>query len=219
METQPTGNSRAVHSSQAGVHPRLPALVARHLKAAWRKPPQPADAPALAALDEALAAHRGPLVLDSFCGTGQSTALLARRHANALVIGIDKSAHRLHRHRGDGSYLLLQAHCEAVWQHLYSAGHRLAAHYLLYPNPWPKPGQLARRVHGHPALPTLLALGGQLELRSNWQLYVEEFGVALNIAGYPSRVARLTMSGESLTRFEEKYRNSGHALWHLTATL
>ena len=48
---------------------------------------------------------------------------------------------------------------------------------------------------------------------------MEEFGVALNIAGYPSRVARLTMSGESLTRFEEKYRNSGHALWHLTATL
>ena len=219
MEMQPTGNSRRVHSSQTAVHPRLPALVARHLKAAWRKPPQPADAPALAALDEALAAHCGPVVLDSFCGTGQSTALLARRHSDALVIGIDKSAHRLGRHSGDGSYLLLQAHCEAVWQHLQQTGHRLAAHYLFYPNPWPKPGQLARRVHGHPALPTLLALGGQLELRSNWQLYVEEFGVALTLAGYPSRVALLGDSGEPLTRFEAKYRNSGHALWSLTAAL
>jgi tRNA G46 methylase TrmB len=194
-------------------------VVQRHLDTAWRKPPRPADTPALAALGAALARHSGPLVLDSFCGTGQSTTLLARRHPDALVIGVDKSAHRLNRHRGAGNYLLLQAHCESVWRYLQEAGHRLDAHYLLYPNPWPKPGQLARRVHGHPAFPLLLALGGTIELRSNWQLYVEEFGAALHLAGRCARVALLPAPAEPLTLFEAKYAASNHDLWRLTASL
>ena len=211
--------SRPVHSNQRTLHPRLAKHVHRHLHSRWRKPPRPADADALAQLDEALATHRGPLVLDSFCGTGHSTAELARRHPGALVIGVDKSAHRLRRHRGSGDYLLLHAHCESVWQHLAAAGARLAAHYILYPNPWPKAEQLARRVHGHPAFPLLLALGGTLELRSNWQVYVEEFGVALHLAGDRARIAVLTGAAEPLTLFERKYRDSGHTLWQLHAAL
>ena len=171
-------------------------------------------------LDEALANHRTPVVLDSICGTGQSTIILAEIHADALVIGIDKSRHRLDRRTATpDNCLLLQAHCEAIWRHLVAREQNLLAHYLLYPNPWPKPGHLSRRVHGHPAFPLLLALGGGLELRSNWQLYVEEFGVALHLLNQPSCVAVVPTDTPALTLFEHKYRESGHQLWSVTATL
>ncbi len=210
--------SRVVSSSQTGVHPRLPALIARHQESPWQKPPQAVDLPALNTLDAALAAGERPLILDSFCGTGLSSATLARKHPEALVVGVDKSAHRLRRAQDlPDNCLLLQAHCEAVWRHLNELGITLRAHFLLYPNPWPKPGQLSRRVHGHPAFPLLVSLGGTMELRSNWQVYVEEFGVALHLLGVSSRIALLPAGHEALTLFERKYRDSGHDLWALQA--
>ena len=212
--------SREVTSSQRGIHPRLPALIARHAHSAWRKPAQAVDAPALATLDAALARHRGPLILDSFCGVGHSSALIAAEHADALVVGVDKSAHRLARHDElPDNCLLLRAHCEAVWRHLVDRGITLHSHFLLYPNPWPKPGHLGRRIHGHPAFPLLLSLGGKIELRSNWQVYVEEFGVALHLLGGVSRIQRVPDGATAMTRFEAKYRRSGHDLWRLTARL
>jgi tRNA G46 methylase TrmB len=108
--------------------------------------------------------------------------------------------------------LLVRADCDDFWRLAADAGWRLQHHYLLYPNPWPKPGQLKRRVHGSPAFVDLLKLGGALELRSNWQVYVEEFGSALILAGCIPRVDRL-VPDVSLSLFEQKYRQSGHLLW------
>jgi hypothetical protein len=67
-------------------------------------------------------------------------------------------------------------------------------------------------------LPYLLQLGGRVELRSNWQLYVEEFGLALHLAGYPGRVRRIVPE-QGLTLFEDKYRQSDHDLWAFEARL
>ena len=163
------------------------------------------------------------LVLDSFCGTGHSTVTLAERHPDHLVVGIDKSGRRLQRHpplRPDNC-LLLQADCAATWQLL--AARKLAVdyHYLLYPNPWPKARHLQRRIHGHASFPLLLQLAasgrpGRLQLRSNWQTYVEEFGVALHLAGVRGSVSRVS-AAQALTLFEQKYRDSGHSLWQLSA--
>ncbi|WOJ97253.1 SAM-dependent methyltransferase [Congregibacter brevis] len=181
---------------------------------------QDVDLPALEQLDRALQDHAGPVVLDSFCGTGQSTAILCSRRTDALVIGVDKSSHRLNRQPAlPENGLLLQAHCEAIWRHLVERGIKLSTHKILYPNPWPKPGHLGRRVHGHPAFPLLLRLGGHLELRSNWQTYVEEFGVALGLLGHASRVAVVPKEETSLTLFEEKYRQSGHELWSINTNI
>jgi tRNA G46 methylase TrmB len=155
-----------------------------------------------------------PLVLDSFCGTGMSTAQLAERFADSLVIGIDKSAHRLgkHRHSGRDNYLLVQADCGDFWRLAAAAGWRPARHFLLYPNPWPKPAQLKRRVHGSADFPTLLELGGEVELRSNWRVYVEEFAAALRIGGQDVTLEGFTPT-QPLTLFERKYLQSGHGLW------
>ncbi len=212
------GNSRPVHSNQPGMHTQLPAVLRRHLDNPYRRPPAEHSRRAYAQLAANLARQARPLVLDAFCGTGQSTALLARRHPRHLVVGIDRSAHRLARHAGEraDNYLLLQAEVEDIWALLLADGLRVEHHYLLYPNPWPKGKHLMRRVHGHPAFSRLLNLGGTVELRSNWQLYVEEFGLAMHLAGRRGVVAQLA-SDPPLTLFESKYRDSGHSLWYYRA--
>jgi tRNA (guanine-N7-)-methyltransferase len=212
-------SSRQISSNQQHPNPKLPALVRRHLDTVHRKPVAAHNLAAFRLLMEELAARPRPLVLDSFCGTGHSTAALAQRHPQHLVVGIDKSARRLARHPGSpvGNYLLLQAECEDLWQLLVREGLHADFHYLLYPNPWPKASHLQRRIHAHASFPRLLELAaaaspGRLELRSNWQLYVEEFGLAMHLAGYPGCIARVT-ARPALSLFERKYRDSGHALW------
>ena len=61
------------------------------------------------------------------------------------------------------------------------------SNYLLYPNPYPKSQHLKRRWHGHPVFPILLGLGGKLILRSNWNIYCEEFLDAVKTAAYNSQ--------------------------------
>jgi tRNA (guanine-N7-)-methyltransferase len=214
-------NSRPVSSNQQHLHPRLADVVRRHLQTTHRVAAATHTIQAYEALTAALNAKPRPLVLDSFCGTGHSTAALAARHPGHLVVGIDKSARRLAKHpRGSGAgYLLLQADCAGIWDLLVRAGLRTAYHYMLYPNPWPKSGHLQRRIHGHASFPLLLQLGGTLELRSNWQVYVEEFGCAMHLAGQRGCVSRLAQSDSDLSLFEQKYRRSGHDLWSYTVRI
>lgn len=210
-------SSSPVSSSQQHAHRDLQRRVRRHLDSTWRRPPHSLTAEVREALAAALA-RKKPLILDSFCGTGHSTRLLARYDPGCTVIGVDKSASRLSRHgddRGD-NYLLLRAQCEDIWAWLADHDIRLRAHYLLYPNPWPKPAQFKRRVHGHPAFPLLIRLGGKVEMRCNWQVYAEEFGIAMAIAGQQPAVS-VVPDEEPLSLFERKYRNSGHTLWRCTA--
>ena len=206
-------NSREVSSNQSGPHTRLAETVSRHLESSFRRPVAQHSESAYSALASELARKPRPIVLDSFCGTGMSTAQLAQRHPGHLVVGVEQSAHRLAKHENQpGDYLLLRANCEDIWQLLLRDNWQLDYHYLLYPNPWPKGKHLQRRVHGHASFPWLLQLGGTVELRSNWQLYVEEFGLAMHIAGRRGAVARVS-DQPPLTLFEEKYRSSGQCLW------
>ena len=205
-------NSRQVSSNQPHLHHKLATVVRRHLATPYGRPPADHSMRAYDALRGKL--EQRPLIVDSFCGTGHSTARLAQQYPDHLVLGIDKSAQRLARHPGDnsGNYLLLQANCEDIWQLLLRDELFPHRHYLLYPNPWPKAKHLQRRVHGHGSFPLLLQLGGAITLRSNWQLYVEEFGLAMHLAG---RRGSISMVGaeRALTLFEQKYRDSGHSLW------
>lgn len=207
-------NSRQVSSNQDFLHPGLAVLVSKHLATSSRKPVADHNLAAFRLLTEELAARPRPLVLDSFCGTGHSTATLASRHPDHLVVGIDKSSQRLGKHPAQvsGNYLLIHAQCEDVWQLLVEVGAQIDYHYLLYPNPWPKAKHLQRRVHGSASFPLLLQLGGMIELRSNWQVYVEEFGVAMHLAGYPGHISRV-LAQPAISLFERKYADSGHDLW------
>ena len=226
--------SRQVSSNQRHIHPKLPALVRKHLDSRFLKPIAAHNLAAFELLKRELTVRPRPLVLDSFCGTGHSTAALARRHPDHLVVGIDKSAQRLGKHPGSScaNYLLLQAECEDLWQLLAQAGLSAEYHYLLYPNPWPKAKHLQRRVHASASFPVLLQLArrggctpagasadqagpGRIEVRSNWQIYVEEFGVAMLLAGVPGNIFQLSPE-PALSLFESKYASSGHILWAFT---
>jgi tRNA G46 methylase TrmB len=207
--------SSPVVSNQRYAHERLAEIVHRHLRRPHRAVIADHNKRSYQILTKKLAEQPRALIIDSFCGTGHSSAALAERHPEHLVIGIDKSASRLAKHPRNESdnYLLLQADCEDLWQLMVIDGLKADFHYILYPNPWPKRAHLQRRIHGHPSFGLLSQLGGSLELRSNWQLYVEEFGIAMHLAGHRGIVSRVPESDNDLTLFEQKYRQSGHDLW------
>ncbi|CAM9380618.1 unnamed protein product, partial [Ectocarpus fasciculatus] len=134
-----------------------------------------------------------PVVLDSGCGTGRSSALLARSNPHLPVIGIDRSAVRLAKGGGGAekerkgnrgnrrreplpeNLLLLRADLVDLWI-LASRDNawEIKEHHILYPNPYPKRSQLRSRWHGHSVFPVILSLGGVITLRSNWKAYLDE---------------------------------------------
>ncbi len=215
-------DSPPVHSGQAHPHPRLAEVVRRHLSTPFRRVPSDAGRRAFESVLARLAP--APFVLDAGCGTGAGTLELARRHPDRLVLGVDKSAARLAAGRrlpgaADAPDNLVLLRCELVdfWQLAAAAGLRCARQYLLYPNPWPKPEHLQRRWHAHAVLPAILALGGELELRTNWRVYAEEFAFAFGLAGAAVGACEGLDDGAPLTPFERKYAASGHDLWRCCA--
>lgn len=217
-------NSTPISSAQTGIHERLPSVVARHAAAEFRKPFMPYNR---AAFDASMAAWRTagelPLIIDAGCGVGLSTLHLARRFPGHFVIGVDQSAHRLARNTQwpgvlPTNFVRVRADLVDYWRLLHASGVQPARHYILYPNPWPKIGQLGRRWHGHAVFPTIVALGGELECRSNWGIYIEEFAAALGLLGVPSATVERHTPELAITPFEQKYIASGHALWRCRAS-
>jgi tRNA (guanine-N7-)-methyltransferase len=211
-------NSPQVVSTQRQVHPRLHEVVRRHLRAPYRRMPSEAGRQAFASVVTRLAAQR--FVLDAGCGTGASTFELARHFPDCVVVGVDKSAARLavglRQIEGDeapANALLLRCDVVDFWQLAAAAQLRCTRQFLLYPNPWPKPEHLLRRWHAHPVLPAILALGGEIELRSNWRTYADEFAAALGVCGKQVTCAPLAEAQSPLTPFEAKFSASGHGLW------
>jgi len=192
--------------------------VAKHAAHPWRKPVADHSRRAFDALLPDLAAEGWPgrpLVLDTGCGTGMSTGVLAGRFPEALVLGVDKSEARLDRRPGalPSNARLLRLDLEDFWLLAREFGVRFDRQCFFYPNPWPKPEQRLRRWPFHPVLPVALAGGGVWELRTNWKVYAEEFSLALGwLTGQAPRVeAWAPVVPETL--FEKKYGESGHALW------
>ncbi|MGD9583046.1 MAG: hypothetical protein AB7V26_05145 [Lysobacterales bacterium] len=139
--------SAPVRSSQSGPHPGLARVVVRHLARPWQQPLHAHSQSMFARLCAELAGGTGPLLLDSGCGNGESTRLLAARFPGHRVIGVDRSALRLRRLAPEGfavhgNAILLRAELGSFWRLFASAGLCAERHWLLYPNPWPRPEHL-----------------------------------------------------------------------------
>ncbi|GAB4179630.1 MAG: hypothetical protein Kow0020_15740 [Wenzhouxiangellaceae bacterium] len=208
--------SRPVQSAQTGPHPDLPRLVRRRLAHDWLQPCHPGS---LAEFHRFLGLWdaRRPLVLDSGCGTGWFTATLAERHPDAQVIGVDRSAARLSRapRTMPPNAALFRARLEDFWRLLLRNGIHPVWHALYYPNPWPKPSHLARRWHAHPVFPALIRLGGRIEVRSNWRVYLQEFAWSAAMLGAVVQPVVECWPEPAQTPFERKYAASGHRLYRL----
>ena len=167
------------------------------------------------------------VILDSGCGTGESTLNIALAHPGIPVIGIDKSAARLTKAgtglsrelngAGNGARLngaaprnafLVRAELLDFWRlalEKVKAGQwQIPYHALYYPNPWPKQSEATRRFHLHPIFPTLLQLGDAIELRTNWEIYAREFAAAAHVLQemqvcdcFPSSRVAMTISSEA----------------------
>lgn len=209
------------------MHTHLAVLLDRHAVAPFRKPFADYNR---AAFDASMArrmrlACDAPLILDSCCGVGESSIALARAFPDHYVIGVDQSASRLARKCAEKTaglpenLDLVRADLIDYWRLMHADGIRLDRHYLLYPNPWPKIGHLARRWHGHPVFPEMLELGGVLECRSNWRIYVEEFCFAIERLCALSACCAGYVPDIPLTPFERKYHASGHPLYRTIVAL
>jgi tRNA (guanine-N7-)-methyltransferase len=216
--------SRQVSSAQKKAHPGLLALLDRQRRRDWSQPLHQPSVIAFQALQKVMAGMSRKIVLDSGCGTGQSTKILARAWPDCTVIGVDKSLDRLSR-TGATAYphveenaVWIRAELTSFWRLALQARWDLERHYMLYPNPWPKPAQLQRRWHAHPVFPDVLRLGGRLEMRCNWEPYALEFALAVNhLLGVHIKPG--TPPAEpALSPFERKYRQSGHRLYSVVVS-
>jgi len=223
-----TGDSKAIITNQTGIHEKLEVIVEKHFSHPFQKPFQSHTKNAFDKVNELVQAFLvdkpdGEIILDSCCGVGQSTRLLAKRNPNALVVGVDKSSNRIERNvegfsESDGyeaqNYHLVRADLNDFYRLVKAASWPIKQHYILYPNPWPKSKHVQRRWHGSAVFPTLISIGEQIILRSNWRLYLEEFQLAADIAGLIGTITEVN-DNEPLTPFEAKYQASKQICWQL----
>lgn len=217
-------NSRIPASAQQAIHEHLAVDVRRHAENPFLKPFAEYNRSAVNAALEGWDGRAG-LILDAGCGVGHSTIQIARAHPECWVIGVDRSEERLSRRKPYPAALLprnmvlVRADLVDFWRLLVERGLRLRRHFILYPNPWPKIGHLGRRWHGHPVFPFIPLLGGVLELRSNWRVYMDEFALALELLTGSAVAPERFEASAPLSPFERKYRDSGQPLYRLEVDL
>jgi len=203
-------------------HPRLKEVVLRHLSTAWM---QPIRAHTQWAFDQVHAAiqstpHR--VILDSGCGTGQSTQRLAQAHPDHWVVGVDRSAHRLAKAGCDEpNAMFVRAELSDFWRLVVSAQWPVEAHHVLYPNPYPKAVHLKKRWHGHPVWPVLLAVGERLTMRTNSCVFAKEWRLALHWSKQADIDCAVlspdTLKDHAWSAFEHKYAMRGQPLYEVTS--
>lgn len=234
---------RSVTSNQDDIYKNLEAVVRKYAATTFLRPVADHTREAFEQASEFVRSFYGSqttgrleLVLDSGCGTGESTLHLAKKFPNVPVIGIDKSAVRLSK-AGNERQLEVSAggSCDvpanAFWvraelldfwrlalEKVDAGEWQILHHALYYPNPWPKESEATRRFHLHPIFPTLLRLSPVTELRTNWDIYAREFAEAAHVLGdalsLQFKVELGAFNPENPeTAFERKYKEARQQLW------
>ncbi|WP_298768086.1 methyltransferase domain-containing protein [uncultured Fibrobacter sp.] len=225
----PANAVRSVSSNQDDIYRNLEAVVRKYAATTFLRPIAEHTRESFAIANKFIEsfAAGNTLVLDSGCGTGESTIHLAKKFPGIPVIGTDKSAVRLSKaQRGDipPNAIWIRAELIDFWrlalEKVMAGEWNVIHHALYYPNPWPKESEATRRFHLHPIFPTLLKLSPVTELRTNWEIYAREFAEAARIA---SDALPLKLSAECSsfapaipeTAFERKYKEADQKLYRV----
>lgn len=241
-------NVHAVTSNQDGLYKHLEETVRKYATTRFLRPvaehTRIAFAEALEFIEEfhktretsdrekSIGATPLEFILDSGCGTGESTLHLAQKFPNVPVIGVDKSAMRLtkagneHQLKNLGNIepetpanaFWIRAELLDFWRLTLDAVHagslKILHHAVYYPNPWPKESEATRRFHLHPIFPTMLALSSTTELRTNWEIYAREFAEAARIVNNDADITCEPFAPTiPETAFERKYNEARQQLW------
>lgn len=233
--------ARSVTTNQEGPYKELERVVRKHAATLFLRPVADHTREAFATAKEFVDRFYGnasankpfDVILDSGCGTGESTVHIAKRFPDTPVIGVDKSAVRLTRACAgnapatDGgtpaNAFWVRAELLDFWKlaldEVDAGRWRIPYHALYYPNPWPKQSEATRRFHLHPIFPTLLKLGERIELRTNWEIYAREFAEAAKLIPNQVRddhvVCEAFSPEECETAFERKYKEARQQLWRV----
>jgi len=206
-------NSSEVVSTQTGIHPNLEKVVQKHRETEFLKPIAEHTHRAFDLVLPDILSYNNRIVLDTGCGTGESTMHLAQLHTESLVIGIDRSEHRVAKAPNQPeNAIVLRAEVSDFVCLCYNANIQVETMYFLFPNPSPKPYHLLRRWHAHPVFSKVLSISNTIQLRTNWDLYALEFVIALQLYGIQAKVEEYTPI-VPISPFERKYHASGHRLY------
>lgn len=252
MQESHIAGARAVTTNQADIYDKLEEVVRKYATTDYLRPIAEHTRKAFAEAEKFVAGMTGhvenragcaayKVILDSGCGTGESTLNIARQYPDIPVIGIDKSVARLTKAGGASAFpqnaFLVRAELLDFWRlalEAVQAGRwHIPYHALYYPNPWPKQSEATRRFHLHPIFPTLLQLGDTIEMRTNWEIYAREFAEATRIAkkipgqtGDDKTCAADDNTGtisceafepeQPITAFERKYKEARQQLWRVS---
>lgn len=209
-------HSARVISNQSGVYDRLEEVITKYLTTEYRAPIALHTQEVFQNLD--IMNISEPLILDLGCGTGMSTYNLAEQYPNSFVIGIDKSEDRLTKYNSKmlPNMKLVRADIFPFLQ--LCAAHKVEIEMItvFYPNPWPKADYFKRRMHGHPVFPLVFPYVKHWWLRTNWDIYAQEFALGYGVvSGNDLEVKKLKPGESYMTLFEKKYTESGHDLWEV----
>ncbi len=199
----------------------LAGITGKHREHVYRRPIAAHNLSAFeqvrAGLTSAQSSQR-PMILDSCCGKAESSRILAKEHPEALVIGIDRSLHRLTAQKNIPENLrIVRCDCEDFWRLCLAHNLVFDAHSIFYPNPYPKSEHLKRRWYAHPVWPVCCAISRQLEIRSNEAAYIADTASVLDAMSLQYIREEFTPE-RSITAFERKYHEQGQKLYRIVAT-
>lgn len=206
-----------VDSQQTKPHDKLSAIVSKHLRYNYRKPIPDRQYRLFQQAYYWIYQQNSDVILDMGCGVGKSSVMLAKAFPDYMVLGIDKSLNRLKRNpyfnrdRLLSNLLLLPANNIDFWRLSVDFGLPAVKQYILYPNPYPKKNDVTLRWPGHPVMPWIVAASPAIEVRSNWQVYLQEFVQAACIIKPQFKCQWLSLDRQQqpLTHFERKYWRAG----------
>lgn len=215
-------SSRSVESTQTTIHENLEKTVLKNRDHTFQKPIAEHTHTAFNKFLDFYDPTK-VLIMDYGCGVGESTHFISSLYPDAQVIGVDRSELRLKKQMNKNlaenqNILFVRADLVDFWRLLvqHDFQNKILKHFILYPNPSPKPGQLKRRFHAHPVFMDLLSLKGEFEVRSNWKIYLEEFATAVQILTGKQMKLETNIHPEPISLFEKKYHESGQELFKLT---
>ena len=236
---------RAVSSNQSGPYEHLQEVVGKYATTQYLRPianhTQTAFGEAVLFVERFYSEHcknqsctSKAIILDSGCGTGDSTLSLARKFKDIPVIGIDKSARRLNKAENKSEWSLSTIEQKVVPENVFwvraelldfwrlaldkvlDGSWTITHHALYYPNPWPKQSEATRRFHLHPIFKTMMSLSNVTEIRTHWEIYAQEFCMAARILDNDAECSLCEYKPTTPeTAFEKKYSEAGQALWQV----